>query len=78
MATLLFYHTMSSQNIFDKLLIFVILYQDAKNYIASLICSGKMVDLKVLEFDWLRPFWPISQKQDFPKYMICTGTQQII
>ena len=69
---------MSSQNIFDQLLIFVILYQDAKNYIVSLICSGEMVDLKVLEFDWLRPFWLISQKQDFPKYRICTGTQQII
>ena len=69
---------MSSQNIFDQLLIFVILYQDAKNYIVSLICSGEMVDLKVLEFDWLRPFWLIYQKQDFPKYRICTGTQQII
>ena len=25
----------------------------------------EMVDLKILESDWLRPFWPISQEQDF-------------
>ena len=47
------------------------------NYTVSLICSGEMVDLKILEYDLLRPFWPISQKQDFPKYRICAGRQQI-
>ena len=31
----------------------------------SLICSGEMVDLKILESDWLRPFWPISQEKEF-------------
>ena len=26
---------------------------------------GDMVDLKILQFDWLRTFWPISQEQKF-------------
>ena len=34
---------------------------DAQNYAVSWICSGEMVDLEMLEFDWLRPFWSISQ-----------------
>ena len=36
-----------------------------------------MVDLKILECDWLRPFWPIK-KQDFHKYKIWAVTQKII
>ena len=47
------------------------------NYPVLSICSGKMVHLEIPESDWLRPFWPISQKQDYPKYKICAGTQQI-
>ena len=56
---------MPNQKMFDQLLIFVNLYQHAKNYTVSSICVGEMVDLIILESDWLRPFWPISQKQDF-------------
>ena len=56
---------MHYQKIFGQLLIFVNLYQHAKNYTASLICAGEMVDLIIPEFDWVRPFWPISQEQDF-------------
>ena len=37
-----------------------------------------MVDLKILQSDWLRAFWPISQEKDFPKHSICAGTQQIL
>ena len=56
---------MPNQKIFDKVLIFVNLYQHAKTCTVSSICSGEMVNLKILEPDWLRPFWPISQEQDF-------------
>ena len=48
-----------------------------KNEAVSSICSGEIVDLKILQSDWLRAFWPISQKQDFSQYGICAGTQQI-
>ena len=51
--------------IFHQLLIFVNLYQHIKNEAVSLICSGEIVDLKTLQSDWLRAFWPISQEQDF-------------
>ena len=56
---------MPNKNIFDQLLTFVNLYQHAKNEAVSSICSGEIVDLKILQFDWLRAFWPISQEQDF-------------
>ena len=32
----------------------------------SSTCSGEIVDLKILESDWLRPFWLISQNKIFP------------
>ena len=50
---------------FDKFLIFVNLYQHAKNEAVSSICSGELADLKIQQSDWLRAFWPISQEQDF-------------
>ena len=56
---------MHTQKIFGQLLVYVNLYQHAKNQAISLICSGDMVDLKVLQSDWLRKFWPTSQKQKF-------------
>ena len=59
LATSIFDH--SQPKIFDQLLIFVNLYQHAKNQAVSWIYSGKIVGLKILKSDWLRPFWPISQ-----------------
>ena len=56
---------MPNQTIFDKLLIFVNLYQHAKNEALSSICSGEMVDLKILQSDWLRAFWPIISGRRF-------------
>ena len=51
------------------------LYQHAKNEAISSICSGEMADLKMLQSDQLRAFWPISQKQDFPQiYDLCRNT----
>ena len=37
----------------------------AKNETVSSICLGEIVHLEILQSDWLREFWPISQEQDF-------------
>ena len=56
---------MPNQKNFDQLLIFVKLYQHAKNEAASSICSGEMVDLKILQSEWLGVFWQdLSQIKD--------------
>ena len=55
--------TMSTQKNFDYLLIYVNLYQHAKNQTILLICSGDMAHQKILQSDWLKTFWPISQGQ---------------
>ena len=36
-----------------------------KKEAVSLICSREIVDFKILQYDWLRAFWYISQEQDF-------------
>ena len=56
---------MPNQKLFGQLAIFVNLDQHAKNEAVSSICSGEIVDLKILQSDWLRAFWPISHEQDF-------------
>ena len=57
--------TMTNQKSHNQFLILVNLYQHAKNEAAISICSGEKDDLKILQCDWLRAFWPISQKSDF-------------
>ena len=57
---------MPNQENFNQLFFFVNLYQQAKNEAVSSICSGEIVDLKILQSDWLRAFWPISQEKFFP------------
>ena len=59
--------TRSKQNTFDELLIFVNLYQHAKNEAVSLICNGEIIDLKILKSDGLKAFWSISLEQDFSR-----------
>ena len=56
--------TIPDPKIFDQLLFFVKLYQHAKNKAVSLIYSGEIVDLKILQSDWLREFWPIYLEQN--------------
>ena len=56
---------MPNQKIFNPHLIFVNLYKHAKNEVVSSICFGEIVRLKIMQFDCLRAFWPISQGQDF-------------
>ena len=41
------------------------LHQYAKNQAFSSFCSRDIVNLKILQSDWSRAFWPISQEQDF-------------
>ena len=36
-----------------------------KNQAISLICTGDIVDLKILQSDWLRAFWCISWARNF-------------
>ena len=54
---------MATQAFFVQLLAYVNLYQHAKNHAFSPTCSGDMVDKKILQSNWLRRFWPISQEQ---------------
>ena len=42
-------------------------YQHTKNEAVSWICSGEMEDLKILQCDWLRASFPMSEKKDFPQ-----------
>ena len=56
---------MPNQKMLDQFLIFVNLYQHAKNEAVSSICSREIVDLKILQSDWLTAFWSTSQEQDF-------------
>ena len=56
---------MPNQKLFEQLSICVNLYQHTKNEAVSWICSGEIVDLKILQSDWLKAFWPVSHKQDF-------------
>ena len=49
---------MPNQKVLDQLLIFVNLYQHAKNKTVSTICAGKKtVDLKIQQHGWLKAFW---------------------
>ena len=47
---------------FNNLLISVNLYQHAKNQTFSSFCSRDIVDLKILQSDWPKTFWHISQE----------------
>ena len=56
--------TMPNQKMFNQLLIFVNFILLAKNEAVSSIFYGEIFHLKILQSDWLRGFWPISQEQD--------------
>ena len=62
-------------NFFDQPLIFVNLHQNAKNEVVFLNCSGETVDLKILQSDWLRAFWSISQgEKNYQIHDLCRNT----
>ena len=52
---------------FNQLLISMNLYQHGKNQTSVSICFRYVVDLsdEILQSDWPRAFWPISQEPDF-------------
>ena len=69
--------TMSKQKIFNQLSTFnfVNLHQHAKNEVVFSICFGEIVHSKIIQSDWLRGFWPISQKQRFSQILdLCRNT----
>ena len=57
--------TTSSHNAFHQLLIFRNLYQHARNHTFSSHCSTDIVDSKIIQSNWSRAFWPISQEPHF-------------
>ena len=57
--------SMLTPKIFCQLLIVINLYQYAKNQAISSIYSGVIVNLKILQSDWLGAFWPICQERDY-------------
>ena len=62
-GTLIYDH--AHANFFQQVLISTNLYQDAKNQAFSTFCSKDILDLKILQSDSPRAFWPISQESEF-------------
>ena len=66
-----------SKPIFDHphLKISMNLHQHAKSQAFSSLCSSDVVDLKILQSDWPRAFWYISQELDFSQiWDLCKNT----
>ena len=53
------------------------LYQHAKNKAITLIHSGDMVDLKILQSDWLRIIWSISQEPNVSQIFVQNSANNI-
>ena len=68
--------TMPTQILSNQRLVSTNLYWHAKkNQAFWSICSRDIVDLKILQFDWRRAFWPICQKTDFSEiWGLCSNT----
>ena len=50
------------------------LYLHTKNQAISSNCSRDIVDLKILQPDWPRAFWPVSQETNFFKiWALCSN-----
>ena len=69
---------MANQKVFNQLLIFMNLYQHAKNEAVSSICFGEIVELKIQQSDWLRAFDLNLRNKILPKYRTCSGIQKIM
>ena len=63
MTTLIFDH--AHPNVFQSTFNFPESVPTCKNEAFSSFYFRDIVDLKILESDWPRAFWPISQKPDF-------------
>ena len=56
---------MSTPIFFNQLSISLNLHQYRKTQVFLSFCSRDIVNLKILQFDWWRAFWPISQEPEF-------------
>ena len=64
---------------FNQLLISMNLHQYAKDQAFSSLCSRDIISLKILQSDWSRAFWPISQEPEFSQvWDLCKNTANII
>ena len=55
------------------------LHKYAKNEALLSFCSRDMASLKILQSDWSRAFWPISQEPEFSQvWDLCKNTANII
>ena len=63
---------------FKQFFILTNLYQHAKNQTFSLICSRDIVNSKILQSYWQITFGQYFRQQNFPKYEICQGMQELI
>ena len=49
-----------------------------KNQTSSSFCSGDIVNLKILQSEWSRAFWPISLEPEFSQvWDLCKNTTNI-
>ena len=70
-TTPIFKHTLP--NIFLSTLNFW--YQSARKQVISSLCSRDMFDLKILESDWPRPFWPNMTEKQTNRFIVFTFGQ---
>ena len=71
--------TRSTSIFFNWLLISMNLHQRATNQTFSSFCSRNLVNLKILQCDWLRGFWPISLGPDFFEvWDLCKNTADVV
>ena len=55
------------------------LHQYEKNQAFSSFCSRDIVNIKIMQSDWSRAFWPISHETDFFQvWDLCKNTANII
>ena len=52
------------QHVKNQLILEILLTLESRDQICS-ICYAEIVHLEIIEFDWLRVFWPTLQEQDF-------------
>ena len=71
---------MTTQNIFNLLLIFVSLYQRAKNQLIPSVHSSDTVNIRVQKPDWPHPFLthvqPMSNHKIFDQFLIFVNLLQ--
>ena len=65
------FFTMLTPKMFNHLLIFVIMYQQAKNQLIPSVHSSDTINLRVLPPDWPHPFLAMLTPKIFKHFLIC-------